>query len=302
MLKTTKIKDYQNRKVPKITLKHKSIILLMNIIIISFLHYYSKKLYIFFEKKNYTKSLADSFKYFQKLYLITILLFINIFYIILYKFKIPFFEKFKSNDSPWPWEENPKKFKKDIKKIIFLYLFNLVIISNFFIYFIGRFLKCRNDNNYPSLFETFICVHIFILFEDFGFYWNHRILHLPFLYSKIHKVHHSNYNVFHITSVYVHPLEHCIGNLMPSFIGALVFGPYFHFISFSVFLGYRLLKTHEAHGGYDLIYSLFRLFPKSVGANFHDFHHLKNVGNYGSFLSFWDDMFGTSKYYFEKCG
>ena len=300
---TNAITDYTNHKAIKlIKPKDKLVVIIMNIILLSFLHNTSLALFKFFENKNLTNTLKESFKYFQKLYLLIALLIVNIIYITLYKLKLPYFEKMKSNNLPWPWEENKEKFRKDLKKIVFLYFFNITVVSNIFLMFFGRFIKCRYNNQYPSVLESFLGIIIFTFFEDFGFYWGHRLFHIPFLYSRIHKVHHKIYNVFHLACIYTHPLEYFFGNLLPSIMGVCVFGPNFHLVTFTAFLGWRIIRTHEAHGGYDFFYSVFRMFPKGIDANFHDFHHLKNIGNFGSFFSIWDDLFGTSKDYWKKLG
>jgi sterol desaturase/sphingolipid hydroxylase (fatty acid hydroxylase superfamily) len=233
------------------------------------------------------------------LFIFILLVIINIFYVTLYKNEFPFFEKFKCNNLPWPWKENLKKFKNELPGQVLLYLLNLLIIPPIFNYIFDSFLKFRIDNIYPQFSETIISIILFGIFEDFFFYWGHRLLHLPLLYP-IHKLHHYNYNVIHISSVYVHPLESFIGNIFPSFSGIMVFGPYFHITSVCVFLAYRIMKTHEQHGGYDFFPSIFHFSPFSSCSNFHNFHHLKNIGNYGSFFTYWDDMFGTSKIYNSK--
>ena len=41
---------------------------------------------------------------------------------------------------------------------------------------------------YPSFLETVKHMAVFIVCEDFLFYWTHRLLHTPWLYARIHKV------------------------------------------------------------------------------------------------------------------
>lgn len=42
-----------------------------------------------------------------------------------------------------------------------------------------------------------------LMCEDFVFYWTHRLLHLPYFYKKIHKIHHEfgfiTYIIYHIS-------------------------------------------------------------------------------------------------------
>lgn len=75
-----------------------------------------------------------------------------IFYTVLYLFKIPFFESFKSNNLPWPWEKNKKKWKKALKKIILIYLINLILLGETFAQTAYYFSKTSsNSKNFPSL-------------------------------------------------------------------------------------------------------------------------------------------------------
>ncbi len=56
------------------------------------------------------------------------ILFINVFFITLYYNKFPYFEKMKSNNLPWPWEQDMKKFKNDLFDILSTYAVNDFII------------------------------------------------------------------------------------------------------------------------------------------------------------------------------
>ena len=57
----------------------------------------------------------------------------NLFFVVIYKLKLPFFEKYKALDEPWPWESDPVAWN-DLKwRSIKLSLFNLFVtgpISN----------------------------------------------------------------------------------------------------------------------------------------------------------------------------
>ena len=261
------------------------------------IHFLSIKLHKYIYYKEIT--IMNTILYQQVPFLITQLILLNIFYTLLYKKKFPYFKNQKISNHPFPWEENPEKFKKDLPKIIFLYLFNFV-----FLVLIGQIVfsplyKVRIDQSYPSFLETLLGILIFTFYEDFNFYWSHRFLHLPFMYSKIHKIHHTYFNVFHLNCVYTHPLEFLLANFIPASLGMAVCGPYFHFCTYTVFMVFRIFETHEAHGGYEFPLSIFKVNPWGIESNYHNFHHLKNIGNYSTFFFLWDSIFGTNKYYFE---
>jgi sterol desaturase/sphingolipid hydroxylase (fatty acid hydroxylase superfamily) len=230
-----------------------------------------------------------------------VILFINLFYFVLYYFKFDFVEKMKVNELPWPWEENKTVFLQKLPKILSLYFLNQVILGNLFYFFISFISNCQISKvSMPSFFSFWLQIMVCTLVEDFTFYWSHRTLHHPYFYNKIHKVHHSFYNVIHISYAYAHPLEFVFGNLVPMAMSLFVFQNYLHIVAYTGFVLMRSLETAEGHSGYEFKYSIFSYSPFCNDAEYHDFHHLKNMGNYGSFFSFWDDLFGTNKYFYEK--
>lgn len=106
------------------------------------------------------------------------------------------------------------------------------------------------SKNYPSVFTSAIWMWIFALIEDFWFYWTHRILHLPYFYKKIHKVHHENYNTISIHCIYTHWIEFLLGNVMGIWLGFFILWKYLHIISFGVWANFRIFESHEVHSGF----------------------------------------------------
>lgn len=49
-----------------------------------------------------------------------------------------------------------------------------------------------------------------LIIEEFGFYYTHRLLHHPYLYKHIHKIHHEWTAPIGIVGIYAHPIEHCV--------------------------------------------------------------------------------------------
>lgn len=54
---------------------------------------------------------------------------IGTFYTVLYVFEIPFFEKYKVQDEPWPWKEDFEKWRELLNESLMLIVFNLVCIT-----------------------------------------------------------------------------------------------------------------------------------------------------------------------------
>ena len=139
-----------------------------------------------------------------------------------------------------------------------------------------------------------------MIVEDFGFYCSHRTLHHPKLYSQIHKVHHTYNQTVSIAAEYCHPIEFVLANLLPTGLGPLILGPKMHIFTVLVWYMVRVGETLDGHSGYEFSWTPYRLVPFSGGAEYHGYHHNKNVGNYSSFFSVWDTVFGTNKSYYEE--
>jgi sterol desaturase/sphingolipid hydroxylase (fatty acid hydroxylase superfamily) len=138
-----------------------------------------------------------------------------------------------------------------------------------------------------------------MIFEDFFFYWIHRILHHPYIYEKIHKKHHRYLNLIHLNSVDAHPIEYFFGNFFTTISGSLVMGPRFHFITLLVFGFFRIIEGTETHCGYEFNFSMFKIYPFQIQNSYHSYHHIKNMGNYCIFFSIWDDIFRTNKNFYK---
>lgn len=145
----------------------------------------------------------------------------------------------------------------------------------------------------PTLSTLLVDVLCCIIVEDFLFYWCHRALHLPLLYKHIHKRHHE-FRILKgmsIASEYTHPVESFVGNILPVVAGPILLSS--HLVTVAVWLVIRMLKTCDAHSGYNFPWSPFNAgFPMNE-ARRHDFHHSANMGSYGSFFVVWDRLCGT---------
>jgi Delta7-sterol 5-desaturase len=132
---------------------------------------------------------------------------------------------------------------------------------------------------------------------DTNFYFWHRLLHIPYLFRKIHKVHHKSVDISVLTSLSVHPVEAALLSL-GSFI-YLVFVPLIIPISYySVFFVLIITYGHivYVHSGYELL-------PKGVArwipfkylntSSHHNAHHKKRIYNFSILFNVWDRVFHT---------
>ena len=151
----------------------------------------------------------------------------------------------------------------------------------------------------PSPVTLALSVFFCMLCEDATFYWSHRFLHLPFIYPYIHKMHHTFNQTVSIAAEYTHPIEFALGNMIPTAVGPAILGPNMHLVTVFAWYFVRVGETLDGHCGYDFSFSPYRLIPLSGSAEYHDFHHSRNVGNYSSFFSIWDSVWGTNAAYHE---
>ncbi|XP_062508812.1 uncharacterized protein LOC134185047 isoform X2 [Corticium candelabrum] len=164
-----------------------------------------------------------------------------------------------------------------------------------FLYYIAKASGVQMTFPLPSWSEVAGHIVICVIVEDALFYWTHRLLHVPFLYRRIHKQHHQFYTPIGMAAEYAHPLEYLLSNSLPFFTGPFLTGC--HLLTMWIWLFIRIVESLDGHSGYDFWWVPFRYFPFRPGPALHDFHHSHNVGNYGSFFQFWDWLCGTDKVY-----
>jgi sterol desaturase/sphingolipid hydroxylase (fatty acid hydroxylase superfamily) len=122
-------------------------------------------------------------------------------------------------------------------------------------------------------------------------------LHHKSIYKYIHKKHHTFKESIGIASEYAHPVEDVLANTIPTIGGCLVMGS--HVAVLWIWLAIRVAETVDAHSGYRFPLSPFAMLGFQGGAERHDFHHSHNVGCYGSFTVFWDQVMGTDAAFLE---
>lgn len=82
-------------------------------------------------------------------------------------------------------------------------------------------------------------------------------------------------------------------------MGMKLLGNRVHFFTALMWTTIRIFETIDGHSGYEFSWSPYRLLPLSGSAKYHDFHHTNNIGNYGSFFTFWDTIMNTNKVYYK---
>ena len=227
----------------------------------------------------------------------------NLVYWAFYHFEWDFIMRYKCNDLPWPWQEDNEAWRTLCYKSIFILLFNGNVMVTGAFCLADHFglveYHSMTQEDLPDTVTLMLTMAFFMLVEDFVFYWNHRFLHWRVIYPYFHKMHHNHKVTTGIAGEYTHPIEYVLANMMPVCVGPGLLATRCSMATVFAWYLIRYLENLDGHCGFDFSWSPFRLIPFSSGGKYHDFHHAVNVGNYASFFSIWDTVFGTNKVFYQ---
>ena len=148
---------------------------------------------------------------------------------------------------------------------------------------------------FPPLSKMLFQICVFFVMEDAWHYWTHRALHYGPLYKSIHKLHHYYSAPFGLAAEYASPIEVMILGI--GTVGSPAVWCFFtgdlHLITMHVWIVLRLFQAIDAHSGYDFPWSLHNFLPFWAGAEHHDVHPEKFIGNYASSFRWWDKILDT---------
>ncbi|ERF76766.1 hypothetical protein EPUS_02305 [Endocarpon pusillum Z07020] len=148
---------------------------------------------------------------------------------------------------------------------------------------------------FPSILTMAYQIAIFFVMEDTWHYWSHRALHTPKLYKMIHKIHHQYSAPFGLAAEYASPIEVLLlgfGTVVCPIIWCAITHD-LHILTMYLWIVLRLFQAIDAHSGYEFPWSLHHILPFWAGADHHDVHHEKFIGNYSSSFRWWDLACGT---------
>lgn len=182
------------------------------------------------------------------------------------------------------WDpEDYKKRVKDQKGAIALSVSNLMLGTALLLVCAPLF-----DPVYQWKPSWHVLWHIPLLFflSDTSFYWSHRMLHIPWVYKRYHKLHHKHVAPIPWTALYVHPGEFitafvCIF-VVPLLLVQLVSSIWIG--TFVLFWNVIMISLVSSHSGF------------WVG-NHHEMHHNKPSVNFGSKYGVWDKLCKTNDDY-----
>lgn len=148
---------------------------------------------------------------------------------------------------------------------------------------------------FPSLWTMAYQIAIFFVMEDTWHYFSHRALHWGPLYKAIHKIHHQYSAPFGLAAEYASPIEVMIlgfGTVGCPILWCAVSGD-LHILTMYIWIVLRLFQAIDAHSGYEFPWSLHHFLPFWAGADHHDLHHEKFIGNFSSSFRWWDYLLDT---------
>jgi sterol desaturase/sphingolipid hydroxylase (fatty acid hydroxylase superfamily) len=126
----------------------------------------------------------------------------------------------------------------------------------------------------PSVRRTIMEVVFHFAVNDVVFYFAHGLLHTPFFYKRIHKIHHEFKAPIALASEYAHPLEYIFSNVIPGALGPHLLNSHPLVAWLWLIMGISMTSFH--HGGYVIPY-----YPFNEWALLHDYHHFSFYSNLG---------------------
>lgn len=199
---------------------------------------------------------------------------------------------------PWPWEENPKKWRDLLWRNLRYMATDAFIVTPILIFISTKtdFYIVMDVFSVPTMIQLLPQLVIMHILEDLMFFSAHWLLHQPFLY-KFHKIHHEYTTTVSIAGLHSHIVEFLLSNSIPVAIYMKLTSLYapIHISTAIIWVILRTWDAYNGHSGYIFPWSPLQLLPFCAYDDFHDFHHSHNCGNYSSQFRYLDTIFGTIK-------
>ncbi|PGH29729.1 methylsterol monooxygenase [[Emmonsia] crescens] len=205
--------------------------------------------------------------------------------------KIPYFHKYKIQQSKIP----TLKEQWYCAQLVLLSHFTVELPQIWLFHPMAQYFGLDTGVPLPSIWTMVYQIAIFFVLEDAWHYWSHRFLHWGPLYRSVHKIHHQYSAPFGVAAEYASPIETLIlgvGTISSPILWCAITGD-LHIFTMYVWITVRLFQAIDAHSGYDFPWSLHHFLPVWAGANHHDVHHEKFIGNFASSFRWWDYCLDT---------
>ena len=146
----------------------------------------------------------------------------------------------------------------------------------------------------------FLSLVLMTVIHDTYFYWMHRLMHHPKIYSLVHRVHHRSVNPTPFAANSFHATEAVLESLvMPLMIAVMPISIW----AIVVFDLFSFSTNVIGHLGYEFAPRWWVRNPVTkwlMTSTFHNIHHSRFGTNYGFYFTFWDRMMGTLDPHYER--
>lgn len=248
---------------------------------------------------------------------------LNLFWAIIYYLELPITQRYKvEQNKPWPWHDDPK-FQRKLWKAIGVLFFNLFGMNvfchlmHFHFCMDWKMFVTFDPNKIPTMDKIVKQIVVFAIMEDLTFYTFHRLFHIksPWmpLYQMFHKTHHEFTQTITVAFAYCHPIEYIVCNWFTPYSGVFLLSWLYgrdkvHLLTTILWFNLRIAESMDGHSGF--------MFPRPVQVllgnymalnpifgtepNYHVYHHSKNIGNFGTFFTVWDTVFGSNNEFYQS--
>jgi methylsterol monooxygenase len=205
---------------------------------------------------------------------------------------IPWFNRYKiqQHKIPTAWEQT------QCALLVLLSHFTVELPQIWLFHPMCQYFGLETSVPFPSVYKMAYQIAIFFVFEDAWHYWMHRAMHASsFLYKNIHKIHHQYSAPFGLAAEYASPIEVMVlgfGSVGVPIVWCAITKD-LHILTMYIWIVFRLSQAIDAHSGYEFPWSLHHFLPFWAGAEHHDVHHEKFIGNYASSFRWWDFVLDT---------
>jgi methylsterol monooxygenase len=205
--------------------------------------------------------------------------------------RIPALRKYKIQGQKMPTAAE----QWNCTKLVLLSHFTVELPQIWLFHPMAKYCGMETGVPFPAWTTMLFQICVFFVLEDAWHYWFHRALHWGPLYKNIHKIHHTYSAPFGLAAEYASPIEVMLlgaGSVGPPIIWVLLTGQ-LHILTMYIWIVGRLCQAIDAHSGYEFPWSLHHFLPFWAGADHHDTHHERFIGNYASSFRWWDYMMDT---------
>jgi len=205
--------------------------------------------------------------------------------------RIPYFHKYKIQGQKMPTSAE----QWNCTKLVLLSHFTVELPQIWLFHPMAKYCGMETGVPFPAWTTILFHICVFFVLEDAWHYWFHRALHWGPLYKNIHKIHHTYSAPFGLAAEYASPIEVMLlgaGTVGIPILWVLLTGR-LHIFTMYLWIVGRLFQAIDAHSGYEFPWSLHHFLPFWAGADHHDTHHERFIGNYASSFRWWDYVMDT---------